>query len=315
MPDLPVSGTLSNMHQFSVAAIINFCTTEARFLKACIEQVRYFAHQIIIPVCDHFFDGKPENRALLEQIYRSFPDCLFVEFPYLPNKSPAYLASVSRMVGTQFLHDEIDRLFFVDADEIPEGKKIVSWFNSSDWAQYSVLKLASYWYFREPRYRAQQWEDAILFVQRKTLDASLLLHERERAAIYDALPGPKKCMVTGSDGTPLCHHFSWVRTKQELLKKVTSWGHRKDRNWVDLVEQEYSGPFRGTDFVHGYSYQEIDPPPFAISLGEVSFPGNAESRMIRLSFHELLKMMDVGPLDALKNWVHRWVFRARKGSF
>ena len=290
-----------------VAAIINFCTTEARFLRACIEEVRRFADQIIIPVCDHFFDGEPENRPLLEKIYRSFPDCLFVELPLLGRKSPAYLSSVSRMVGTHFLGEEIDRLFFIDADEIPEGQKVLECLRSSDWSQYSVIKLASYWYFREPRYRANKWEDSILFVHRKTLDSSLLLHERERAAIYDALPGPKKNLVTGLDGAPLCHHFSWVRTKQEMLKKVTSWGHRKDRNWVELVEKEYSGPFHGIDFVHGYSYSEV-PPPFGISLADVGFSGESKPSLVRLSFNELQRILECGPVDFVKNWIHRWLY-------
>jgi len=38
--------------------------------------------QNIVPVCDHFFDGSPENRPLLEKIYSAFPEILFIEYPF-----------------------------------------------------------------------------------------------------------------------------------------------------------------------------------------------------------------------------------------
>jgi hypothetical protein len=53
------------------------------------------------------------------------------------------------------------------------------------------------------------------------------------------------------------HHFSWVRTKEEMLTKVRSWAHRNDCNWTDLVEQEFTHEFTGRDFVHGYSYRTV----------------------------------------------------------
>jgi len=52
----------------------------------CIAEARTFAKQIVIPVCDHFFDGTPENRALLEQTYSEHPDCIFIEFAYSAKK-------------------------------------------------------------------------------------------------------------------------------------------------------------------------------------------------------------------------------------
>ena len=53
------------------------------------------------------------------------------------------------------------------------------------------------------------------------------------------------------------HHYSWVRTKAQLLKKVSSWAHKDDRNWAAFVEEEFSRPFNGTDFVHGFSYTTV----------------------------------------------------------
>ena len=265
------------MHKKPVAAVINFCTNESRFLQVCIEQARLFAQQIIIPVCDHFFDGKPENGELLDQIYRSFPDCLFVQYPYIRDKVPRewknsshFWHSFSRYLAVQHLDPSIETILFLDADEVADGEMFAQWLDNSDYHQHTVLKLANYWYFREPRYQALMWEDSIVLAQRRALNASMLMHEREREAIYELLPGPKRRGVTSPEGEPMFHHFSWVRTKEEMLKKVGSWGHRKDRDWIAQVEEEFSAPFRGTDFVHGYQYKSVEP-KFDIRLDPTPF--------------------------------------------
>jgi hypothetical protein len=39
-----------------------------------------------------------------------------------------------------------------------------------------------------------------------------------------------------------------------MLKKVRCWGHKDERNWVALIEEEFKHEFRKTDFVHNYNY-------------------------------------------------------------
>ena len=48
-----------------IAAIINFCTNDYRFLARSIAETKSFSSQIIVPVCDHFFDGTPETSLAL----------------------------------------------------------------------------------------------------------------------------------------------------------------------------------------------------------------------------------------------------------
>ena len=301
------------MPKSQIATIINFCTIEARFLKACIEQCRTFSRQIIIPVCDHFFNGAPENLLLLEQVYASFPDCIFVEYPFAPKQIPKRILRevtpdhfwhcASRMVGTRYLDNQVETVLFLDADELPDGKKMTEWLEESDFAQHVVLKMANYWYFREPRYQSLHWEDSIILVHRRALSPEVLLNASERDAIYDLLPGPKRRLVTGPDGQPMFHHFSWVRTKEEMTRKVLSWGHRGDRDWVQLVEKEFSAPFAGKDFVHGYSFKECLP-LFDISLEGIHFtPDEQQTPCVkRLTEPELLDHLQIKPAGWLKKF-------------
>jgi hypothetical protein len=45
-----------------------------------------------------------------------------------------------------------------------------------------------------------------------------------------------------------------------MLKKTSSWGHKDDKNWKELIEEEFSRPFNGTDFEWGYEYDIVEQP-------------------------------------------------------
>lgn len=282
--------------KYNLATIVNFCTNESRFIQVCLEQALQFSSQVIVPVCDHFFDGTKENTELLEKIYRAFPQCLFVEYPFIPHKIPKkvfkrvrpanFWHSFSRMIASEFVDEEIEHVLFLDADEIPDSSRFSEWLGCSDYHGHTVIKLANYWYFREPCYQADKWEDSIVFAQRRALEPHLLLSQEERNAIYDSLPGPKRRMVVGVDGSPMFHHYSWVRSEQEMLKKVSAWGHRGDQEWSQLVKNEFTGPFKGIDFVHQYPCKTISP-IFQVPENPV-FEAKGTPNVIRLSEKKVL---------------------------
>jgi len=257
-----------------IAAIISFCTTDSRFIKSCIEQTRLFADQIIIPVCDHFFDGLPENPALLDQIYRSFPDCRFIQYPFIINHLPPqqlyFWHNLSRYVGFHHLDPSVDSVFFMDADEIPDGKKVVEWLETKEYKEYNALKLLTYWYFREPTNQAFSKPASILMVKPEAVDQQYLIRGLEREGIYDSTLDPKKHGVVGLDGEPMFHHYSWVRTKEEMIKKTATFNHRRDKDWAELIEKEFSEPFSGVDFVHGFKFKTVEP-SFGLSLNPPQF--------------------------------------------
>ncbi len=299
------------MKKHPVATVVNFCTNETRFISACLEAALHFSKQVIVPVASHFFDGAPENKDLLEQVYAAFPDCQFIEYPFIPDRIPAYVFKairpsafwhcMSRLIGAKALREEIETVLFLDADEVADAPAMAEWLNCSDYEQHTALKLANYWYFREPIYQAETLEDSIVLVHKKALTPDILLDNEERNAIYDSLPGPKRRMVLGAGGQPIFHHYSWVRTEEEMLKKVKSWGHKKDRNWEELVRREFAGPFRGTDFVHGYKFRTVKP------LLKVPAPleSKGKKNVRRLTQKEVLECAKLKPVPLWKRFVRR----------
>jgi len=247
-----------------LATVINFSSNEAPFLKACLEEALRFSDQILVPVCDHFFDGSAENRPLLNAIYASHPQVQFIEYAwseknFYANHSTHFWHNLSRLIGSYFLKEEIEHVLFLDVDEIVDGEVFAKWLESFSLADYTALRLACYWYFREAKYQALQWEDTPLLISKAALHYDALMHPSERAGTFHLAEGKKLRSITSEDGLPMVHHYSWVRSKEALLRKVSCWGHRDERDWPRLIEEEFSKEFSGTDFVHSYAFQEVKP--------------------------------------------------------
>lgn len=237
-----------------LSVVINFATSESQLLSSCIAGVKEVADEVIVSVCDHFFDGTPEDRDLLEAIYCTHPDVHFVQYPFSEDnfygcRSPHFWHNMGRLVGAHFAKGKY--LLFLDADEVVEGEALQAWLPQLE--GYAAAYLAVYWYIGEPSLRAEVIEQTSLIVKRSALRYEALMHAQERAALFHFTEG-KKLEWVGEEA-PMVHHYSWVRSKEALLRKVSSWGHRSERNWLEVIEKGFSGE----DFVHGYPLKQVEP--------------------------------------------------------
>lgn len=256
-----------------LATIVSFCTHDYRFFKRCIEAVSSFSSQVIVPICDHFFNGEIENLALLEKIYEEHPAIEFIEFAFDPTSLYGTLKTMepqsgewgsqwhnsSRLIGYYFLKEEIDTLLFCDVDEIIDEKKFGAWLKEFDDASYNALRFSTYWYFREPIFQATTYPNGPLLVKRNCLTPDLILNEDERMGLFLRIKGKKEQLVPGLEGIPMVHHYSWVRTKEELHQKAQRWSHHGERDWKNHIDEEYAQGFQGQDFVRKYQYQKVTP--------------------------------------------------------
>jgi hypothetical protein len=257
------------------SAVINYCTNDYRFLKPCIAGLKPFCSEILIPVCSHFFSGEPENQELLHRSYAEHPDCHFIEFCYDPQKFYGFCAagveprtqehlhywhSTARYVGWHFLSPDTDSILFVDVDEICDEKRFAHWVSSEEYTQYEALHFSSYLYFREPQFRAQQHAHSILLLKREAISSpEILLNFHERPGIFFHFSGKKKAHVRDLKDQPMVHHYSWVKPKNEMLRKVRTWGHKYDQDWETLIEEEFSQDFRGYEHLNGFRYRKVKP--------------------------------------------------------
>lgn len=250
-----------------ISSILHYSTIDFKFLDKNLEQLSKFSDEIIIPICDHFFDGQPENHDLLLKsfdIISKYPKCNAYMFEWQgPQTNTAHYHNISRYLGTEEAKN--DWLFFVDADEIVDDT-FIPWVNTAILTD-AIYWITCYWYWRDPTYRATTWEGCGLLIQKDkckwAIDTRL---ERQQFHYGYALPLHRNHTfingqyqhILNEYGCPMMHHFSWYRSKEEMLLKVKNWGHKNDKsNWIDLIEDEFSRPFNGKDFLHNYQYEQV----------------------------------------------------------
>lgn len=262
-----------------IATVIQFCTNETRFLKKLIEEASIFSEFILIPICDHFFNGEPERMDLLHQIYADFPNCQFLEFAYPQTYHPliAHYSqddlewshlwhSISRYIGALFLPTGIEAALFLDADEIIDGQRFAQWIRTGAYRQYAALRLGCYAYAYKPSWRSTQPFTSGLLI-RELPDPSLIVNLQDRSGWFDRLPEPKEQLLD-EGAIPFIHHYSWVRTKEECLLKSKTWGHRFDKEWPLLIDQMFShpDPSNPLDLKSSFEEAEVYFDPLNVSL-------------------------------------------------
>ena len=236
-----------------IDTIINYCTIDFKFIERNIQECLKFSNNVIIPVSSHLFDGTPENNELLEKTYKlgeGHPNVSFIQYKWHDDQPARFFHNFSRWVGLQY--STADYVLMLDADEIVDGDMMKEYLEQNIHQSYDVIAFKSYWYFREPTLQSTTTELAASLWKRSICTPNLIFHDSERWSYrFTTLHAKEEETLKGKI---ICHHFSWVRSEADMIKKVKSWGHNIDTDWVSLVEEEFSRHFNGTDFVHHYRY-------------------------------------------------------------
>lgn len=267
-----------------VETCVSACRLEKPFLRRLLDECLQFSSKVVVSYCDTLYSGEPEDVSYFERLAHEYgeyqehqdsePRCIFVKYSikqYLPETSTNACHNAARKAALSALDEARSRenvphldtarrwILFLDADEIPDGNVFRAWLgaHSGDLRHsQDAFKLGNYWYFLMPTLRADATEDSVLMLRRDHITEDGLNDNRERDGILRRCRAQRvRRMVTGPDG-PMFHHYSWVRSRDDLLTKVTAWGHRADRPWSVLLERAWkeidSGRQLQRDFVHGY---------------------------------------------------------------
>jgi len=256
----------------NIGTVINYCEHDHKFLKPCIDNVRKFSKNIVITFCEKLFNGNLQDLTKIQQFQLQNPDITFISFPFEENfkHAPRDGHNKCRILGYDHLVGKVDNILFLDVDEIVDGNLFKEWLETSaDIKNYDHMNFACYWYYREPYWRATVNEFCGSFHNMQAINTHSLETGAERWFWFDTEQYPtSKKYTTGINDSIMFHHYSWVRTKEEMIKKVTSWGHKDDRNWVQDIEMCFAVGFNGeprsqfnnkTETVHDYRYTKVEP--------------------------------------------------------
>jgi len=233
-----------------ISVVISYCSNDKHFIEPLLNQCKIFSDDIIIVSSNHFLDGSVD--VDLEDL--SISGIKHIIYSWEVNKQPKYWHNHNRFVGLK--EAQKSHVLFLDADEIPDGKMMLEFLESGLFLSIPIISFQCYWYFREPILRALSTERCGVLYNRSYLTEELIYHPMERWS-YEMTQIPRLDRYDFRNQIML-HHFSWVRTKEQMLKKVKSWAHQGDKQWVSLIEEEFKYPFKGRDFVHNYKFEEVE---------------------------------------------------------
>ena len=291
----------------SIATILHYCSNDYRFLHKSIEEIKHFSRVILIPVCDHFFNGKPENRELLERSFADFPECQFIEFKYDSKKLyHPYLSGqvdetqwskfwhgTARYIGALFTPPDIEYTLFLDADEIIDGKRFKTWLDSEDYRNWNAIRMQGHAYLHRASLRTQASYSCSLLLRMPCKDLLASINHADRHGWFNALEGPKKEGVFDERGEPLIHHYTWVRTKEECLRKANTWAHRLEKDWKTPIERMFQDPTKDLmDLNAAFEEVPIFFDPMSVPLPQTSLKADSFSNVQKVD-HAKVRRLEI----------------------
>lgn len=257
-----------------LTSIVLFCSLDKEWIANTFEAAEAVSDKVYGICSSHLFNGEKEDDSFLNSVYQNFPKVNFVEIQYQKDTVYGHLNSPTekdliykrlqiaslRYVGYVYTKDA-DYLLFLDGDEILDRDKFRAWLDTKPFSQCDTHYLLAYAYFRSLKYRATFPQRCSLCIRREKLSKELLLHPDERSAIYEYVEGNKTIDVLAPCQSPMIHHVGWVRSQEAMLKKTTCWGHHFEKNWEQLIREEFTTSFSGKDFWSKSPYEKLDANP------------------------------------------------------
>ena len=264
----------------NLSVIISYSSLEQIFIKKLLDECLRFTDDIVVSYGDKLYNGEPEDEDFIENLKMEYPYVTFVKYIVdldmpieyrkgVQNRPTSYYHNLARWTAINALKNK-EWVFVIDADEIPDGQLVQQWFERYKHSlhPFNAYKFANYWYYKEPTYRAKNIEDSVLLAHYSILSIEdNIFGDFERDHIIGN-SGVHVIRQTTLNYVPMWHHFSFVRTKKSLHKKLTSWAHIDDDfkhlNAIDIINHIYRTN-QPNDIIKRYDYN-IVPNKFNIQI-------------------------------------------------
>jgi hypothetical protein len=245
----------------SLGIVVPYCSNEEDLIDQVLDSLTQVSDNIVVVCMTHFFNGEEDTKGLekVQSLVKKGIKAKVMPWKEIPGAPQNFWIKEMRLYGFQALSN-CDWVLFVDSDEVlRQPKNFLTWFDSIKENVDTSYKLCCYWYFLSKRRRSKVIEDSIVLVHRQCLSfGSFRLTTSERENL-SASARHQFRNVRDLENQVMFDHYSWVRPKDVLLRKVSTWGHRNDRDWLQLVHTAFEQDILTTpDFVHANEYDILD---------------------------------------------------------
>jgi hypothetical protein len=256
------------------SVIINFCSLEKPFIEPLLIECQKFSNDIVVSYGSHLYNGEEEDLQLISELSKKYPHIQFVkyivdrsidvyQYPGIFYRPSVFWFTFARYTGFQHIRNK-EWIFFIDADEIPNGNDLKDWLNRGSLDNNRSYKLANYYYFKSVKYQSLVLEDSPILIHYSNLNENIIIGDWDRDDIIRKSNTIVERNVKGIDDTVLFHHFSWVRSRENVYKKLlTSADVTEDRSVIkgytveEALEKIYDND-SVNDIIHNYNYKVVD---------------------------------------------------------
>lgn len=244
-----------------VNALIPITVNDFRFLPILMNQLDFICSKVVFIYSEYLFNQQVQDKKKLQQIFE-LPNKLgltskfeFVKYDIdfnvdeffvseYKNSPKRYWINKARMDGLDYIEKDAKWVLLIDSDEIPDSENFLKWADTIDWDDIEnknifTLNFDNYVYFWKNCYIKNETENSIVLLNEKVFRNKkkfepLFLNEFERTVFYKFIPENYCMMNIKFNNKCLFHHYSWVRTLEEMKSKVLNWGHSDDHLFVEI---------------------------------------------------------------------------------
>lgn len=234
-----------------IDAVVLYCSNDQRFFKTCIDNLLECGFRVTVVTYSNMWAGEKENTAILNQsndLFKHNPKYNNLFIYWETEKNSWYWEGYGRYRATQELKDDSEWVIYIDIDEIIEPLLFKKWLKDFPYYRYNSILLKQYEYYKLPTIRHNKIEPNPVFAKTKYAKSCKFKESGRRQLFWNNENfisrvlaklnlNPFFCIYRG---VPFIHHYSWVRSKKQILNKFLNWGHKDDKDWVSIAEAEFS---------------------------------------------------------------------------
>lgn len=239
------------MTNHKIEAVILYCSNDHKFFEKCIGNLLKIGIKCNVVTFSHFFAGEPENQLILNNTigrYVSHPNFKYRRIDITQGKSALFWEAWGRAYAThEMVGNNCEYILYIDPDEIVDFRLMKLWLDTNVYKKYKGIKLRQYTYSLSPRYRLNVKAHNTVMCRKDyaqslpfTVDARLqYFNNSNKWSRWLAKLGLNKNFYI-YNGRPFIHHYTSVRTYEEMVTKFTNWSHNSDRDdWLDVLEKNH----------------------------------------------------------------------------
>lgn len=229
----------------NIKAVVLYSSIEKRFLMPCVTNLLLAGLSVHIICYDHLYGGEKELEFLPPDWETNRVRISYL--PWMPCKSSLFHEAYARYFATR--HWKIfEYNLYIDSDEIVEPYTFKIWLDSMVYIKYKSLKLAQYLYCISPKYRLNlKAYNTVLCNGNYARSLPFTVEARFNAYWNNKNEFSRWAGKLGLNrdfgyyrGKPFIHHYTNVRSPEEMFKKVANYSHNKDKpNLKELANKMF----------------------------------------------------------------------------